>query len=130
MKQTNLFKPAETEDQQKYTGKIESPVYMPKNKQPHILELCDDRKTTRLINEIEESAAPDDVKAFLIKAASRHIVFNYEKIADYYAHADKSIQHLFERSALVIIDFEQAIEYGYVQLCDDIKNKYLQEYEK
>ena len=47
-------------------------------------------------------------------AATRHIVFNYSKIADYYTSASKEMQHLIERSALVIIDFEKAIQYGYV----------------
>jgi hypothetical protein len=38
------------------------------------------------------------------------------------------MQNLMEHSALVIIDFEKAIEYGYVRLCDEIKNQYLEEY--
>jgi hypothetical protein len=38
------------------------------------------------------------------------------------------MQHLMERSALVIIDFEKAIQYGYVKLCDDIRKQYLEEY--
>ena len=38
------------------------------------------------------------------------------------------MQNLMERSALVIIDFEKAIEFGYVQLCDEIRNQYLEEY--
>lgn len=33
-----------------------------------------------------------------------------------------------ERSALIIIDFEKAIEYGYVKVCDDLRNQYLEEY--
>jgi hypothetical protein len=33
-----------------------------------------------------------------------------------------------EKSGLVIIDFEKAIQYGYVKLCDDIRNQYLEEY--
>ena len=40
------------------------------------------------------------------------------------------MQHLMERSALVIIDFEKAIELGYVKLCDDIRNQYLEDYGK
>ena len=70
----------------------------------------------------------DDEKHFLKIAAGRHIVFNYEKIADYYAHSSKEMQHLMERSGLVIIDFDKAIEYGYVKVCDEIRNQYLEEY--
>ena len=38
------------------------------------------------------------------------------------------MQHLIERSGLVIIDFEKAIQYGYVKLCEEIRNQYLEEY--
>jgi hypothetical protein len=71
---------------------------------------------------------PYDEKNFLLDAARRHNVFNYEKIADYYAHATPEMQNLMERSALVIIDFEKAIQLGYVKLCDEIRNQYLEEY--
>ena len=70
-------------------------------------------------------AEPEE-KAFLIEAARRHSVFNYEKIADYYAHASVHVQHLMERSALVIIDFEKAIQLGYVRLCEKIQEEYLE----
>lgn len=114
----------------KYTNKIQAPIYEPKNKKPHILELVDKSKTHRLIKEIEASSLSYEEKSFLLDAARRHNVFNYEKIADYYAHSSKEMQQLMERSALVIIDFEKAIEYGYVKLCDEIKKQYLEEYEK
>jgi len=130
MKQVNLFGQefAPKQEDQKYSLKIESPIYEPKNKKPHILELCDKSKTHRLIKEIEASNLDYDEKMFLLDAARRHNVFNYEKIADYYANSSKEMQHFMERSALVIIDFEKAIEYGYVQLCDDIRKQYLEEY--
>jgi hypothetical protein len=38
------------------------------------------------------------------------------------------MQLLMESSALVIIDFEKAIELGYVKLCEDIKRQYLEDY--
>ena|ERR1700723_1485712 len=130
MKQHNLFGAEfkENEADKKYSSKIEAPIYEPKNVKPHLLELLEDSKTKRIIREIEASNVPDDEKAFLIEAAKRHNVFHYEKIADYYAHSSKEMQHLMERSALVIIDFNKAIEYGYVRLCDDIKSQYMEEY--
>jgi len=130
MKQTNLFGQEFAPDleNQKYSSKIEAPIYEPKNTKPHILELCDKQKTQRLLREINNSALPIEEKNFLMDAARRHTVFNYEKIADYYAHASKEMQELMERSALVIIDFEKAIELGYVKLCDEIRNQYLEEY--
>lgn len=130
MKQINLFGQefAPNEDEQKYSSKIQSPIYEPKNIKPHILELFDKEKTQRLMREIDLSNLPIEEKSFLIEAARRHTIFNYEKIADYYAHASPEMQHLMERSALVIIDFNKAIEYGYVKLCDDIRTQFMTEY--
>lgn len=132
MKQYNLFGQefAPNKDEQKYSSKIEAPIYEPKNKKPHLLELCDKSKTHRLIKEIDASKLPYDEKMFLIDAAKRHNVFNYEKIADYYSHASPEMQRLMERSGLVIIDFENAIKYGYIKLCDEIRKQYLEEYEQ
>ena len=130
MKQINLFGDefAPNKDEQKYSSKIEAPIYEPKNSKPHFLELYNNQKYHRLVNEINASDLSDDEKHFLKIAAGRHIVFNYEKIADYYAHSSKEMQHLMERSGLVIIDFDKAIEYGYVKVCDEIRNQYLEEY--
>lgn len=128
MKQTNLFNEPEREQEQKYSTKIEAPIYEPKNKKPHLIELCDKSKTHRLIKEIDNSSLPLEEKRFLIDAARRHSVFNYEKIADYYSHSNKEMQNLMEKSGLVIIDFEKAIQYGYVRLCEEIRNQYLEEY--
>jgi len=126
MKQYTLFK--EEEKDSIYTSKIDTPTYSPKNKQPDIFELCSFSKTHRLLNQIQVSNVSDNEKKFLIEAAKRHTVFNYEKIADYYAHASREMQDLMEKSALVIIDFNKAIEYGYIQLSDKIHKQYLEEY--
>ena len=130
MKQTNLFGAefAPKQEEQKYSSKIEAPIYEPKNKKPHILELCDKSRTHRLMREIDKSNLPYDERNFLIDAAKRHSIFNYERIADYYAHSSKEMQYLMERSGLVIIDFEKAIEYGYVKLCTKIKDQYLEDH--
>jgi len=132
MKQVNLFgrEFAQSQDEQKYSSKIEAPIYEPKNKKPHIIELVDKTKTHRLIREIDNSSLSYEEKNFLIDASRRHNVFNYEKIADYYAHSSQEMQELMERSGLVIIDFEKAIQYGYVKLCDEIRKQYLEEYGK
>jgi hypothetical protein len=127
MKQINLFGYEQEEQEKKYSTKIESPIYEPKNAKPHILELCNKSKTHRLVKEIDESSLPYDEKMFLLDAARRHNVFNYQQIADYYAHSNEEMQRLMERSGLVIIDFNKAIEYGFVKLCDDIKKQYLEE---
>lgn len=130
MKQINMFGDEfkQDESEKKYSSKIQSPIYEPKNVKPHILELCDKSKTHRLIREIDNSNLSIEEKTFLMDAARRHNVFNYEKIADYYAHSSKEMQDLMERSSLVIIDFEKAIQLGYVKLCDEIRTQYLEEY--
>lgn len=126
-KQTLLFNSYEKVEQ-KYSKKIESPIYDPCHEKPNILMLYDTIKTKRMIREIDSSNLPEDEKDFLRAAAWRHSVFNYERIADYYAHSNKTMQRLIEESALVIIDFDSAIERGYVRLCDDIRKQYLEEY--
>ena len=65
---------------------------------------------------------------FFIIAASRHIVFDYGKIAEFYAHSNNIIQNLMENSALVIIDFNKAIELGYVCLKKELSDSYLEDY--
>lgn len=129
MKQVNLFgSEFKDNEEKKYSSKIEAPIYEPKNKKPHILELFDKTKYERLKTKITNSNLSEEEKKFLYIAATRHIVFNYEKIADYYSHSDKEMQELMEDSALVIIDFEKAIQLGYVKLCEEIKSQYLEEY--
>lgn len=129
MKQFNLFG-KEEDTEKKYSSKIQAPIYEPKNQKPHIMELCDKSKTHRLLREIDNSSLSYEEKTFLMDAARRHNVFNYEKIADYYAHSSPEMQQLMERSGLVIIDFEKAIELGYVNLCEEISNQYLEVYEQ
>lgn len=129
MKQGNLFgQEFAPKSDGKYTSKIKAPIYEPKNKKPHILELYDNSKTKRLIQQIKNSNISEEDRIFLLHAAQRHTVFNYEKIADYYANSPKDIQELMEASALVIIDFEKGIELGYIRLCNDIQNQYLEDY--
>ena len=128
MKQVLLFENPAQQSEQKYSTKIEAPTYEPRHLQPHLLELCDTTKTNALIREIDASDVPEAEKVFLRAAAWRHAVFHYERIADYYAHATPAMQRLMERSALVIIDFEDAIAQGFVQLCEDIRTQYLEEY--
>ena len=106
---------------EKYTKKVNRPQYLPSHIKPNIMELYNDTKTNKLINEIKNSNITEEEKKFLINAARRHLVFNYSKIADYYAHSNKEMQELMEKSALVIIDINDAIANGYVKLSKDIE---------
>jgi hypothetical protein len=118
----------EEEKEEPYTRKIITPTYEPKNEAPPLRELGDITKCQELIGRINASNVSEEEKEFLRIAASRHIVFNYQKVADYYAQAPKEVQALMEDSALVIIDFERAIEKGYVILTKDIIGQYSEDY--
>lgn len=115
----------EFEKDTKYTKSVAAPIYTPREGGANsVYECFDFAKYKRLLRNIEESGVTEEQKMFLRLAASRHIVFNYEKIADYYAIADKEMQELMEDSALVIIDFDKAIEQGFVKLNDKMRRLY------
>lgn len=128
MKQRLLFN-IDTSDDERYTKKVNSPIYAPRKVKPNIIELIDKTKTRKLIKRIESSNVTEEEKKFLLAGAMRHNVFHYERIADYYAHASKEMQELMEESALVIIDFYRAIELGFIELTEQLKKQYLEEYE-
>ena len=116
------------ESNEPYTKKIDAPEYEPTGEKPNQEELYNDDKTTQLIEKINNTELDTKTKRFLVKAAQRHIVFNYAKIAEFYCHADKEVQELMEDSALIIIDFKKAIQQGYVTLNEKITEQYLQDY--
>lgn len=101
----------------RYTDKVDSPIYTPtKEEPPPLTDLTSTTRYDTLIDGIAAADIPEDVKGFLRAAATRHVVFDYRNIAEYYAHAPAPIQRLMEDSALVIIDFDRAIELGYARL--------------
>ena len=112
------------EDDDTYTRKIVAPTYEPKNEKPAPHNLYNTDKVDELIDKIKGLKLHNTEQAFLIYAAYRHTVFDYSKIADFYAHSNKEVQELMEDSALVIIDFDKAIEKGYVKLTKDIAAAY------
>lgn len=107
---------------EKYTTRVNPPVYEPNGPAPAEFEMYDQSRTNELLRELEavEQDLPPDLFEFLVAAAHRHTVFNFRLIANYYAHAPATIQRLMENSALVIIDFDKAIERGFVQMTKHI----------
>ena len=99
-----------------YTTKIQAPIYTPKGTKPAVSDLVDRQKAGELMADIEKADIPDDVREFLVAAAARHNSFHYQRIAEYYCHAPAHVQGLMERSALVIIDLDQALENGFVRM--------------
>ena len=114
----------ELKEDNPYTTNINTPSYEPVGEKPSLDELYDDEKAMDLITTIQVSKLSNKEKQFLMSAASRHIVFNYEKIANFYAHSSKECQQLMEDSALVIIDFNKAIENGFVKLTNEINEMF------
>jgi hypothetical protein len=112
------------EEEETYTRKIVAPTYEPKNKKPELEDLFNTDKADELIHKIKQAKLSEEETLFLSHCALRHTVYDYSKIADFYAHSSKEIQKLMEDSALVIIDFDKAIENGYVKLTKEIAAAY------
>lgn len=114
---------------EKYTRKVESPIYEPEGPPPLLEDLIDRTQAELLLTEIGAAEdLPPDVRSFLEAAADRHTVFRFDRIANYYAHAPAEVQKLMEASALIIIDFEQAIERGYAKLNDEVHALFEKDY--
>jgi hypothetical protein len=115
-------------DNSKYTKKIDAPVYSPSGDCPAVNELYDKIKYEELTAKIYQNPEiKQEIKDFLLASAARHIRFDFEQIAEFYAHADPDTQQLMEDSALVIIDFDKAIANGYVKLSQAISDVYASE---
>jgi hypothetical protein len=119
--------PKKPTDDEVYTQKIETPVYKITGEKPEASELYDDSKTKQLAAKIKKADLPDDVRRFLLAAADRHTVFDFRKIAEFYAHSDEVVQDLFEQSALVIIDFDKAVDLGFVKLTKLLADQFTEE---
>lgn len=113
--QKRMFDVEQSQEDSKYTLKVEVPQYLPSAVCPDLSELLDTTKYYQLLHNIEKSNVSEQEKQFLRLSATRLIGFNFSLIADYYSHADKEMQELMEKQALVIIDIEDAIANGYVE---------------
>ena len=113
--QKRMFDVEQSQEDSKYTLKVEVPQYLPSAVCPDLSELLDTTKYYQLLHDIEKSNVSEQEKQFLRLSATRLIGFNFSLIADYYSHADKEMQELMEKQALVIIDIEDAIANGYVE---------------
>jgi len=108
----------DAETVERYTQKIVAPVYTPKGMCPSIAELIDRSKTEELQKHIDKKEMHAEIALFLKHAAERHTIFNFGRIAEYYCHANVQTQELMEDSGLVIIDYDKAVECGFVHLTD------------
>jgi len=98
-----------------YSQIVTVPQYQMTGEKPTVGELYDAAKAETLLRQIAASKLPPEVARFLEVAASRHVVFNYSKIAEYFAHSTPEIQKLMRESVLVIIDLKDAMRLGYLR---------------
>jgi len=120
---TNLLDEEENEENM-YTQKVDIPTYEPSEIKPNVKDLYDDSKAFDLIEKIKASKLPQAEKDFLMLTAGRHVVLNFQLIADYYAHSERPVQQLMEDSALVIVDIDNAIANGWVNLSKKLDDIY------
>lgn len=110
-----------------YSMNIEAPTYETSNVKPPLSDLNKFTKTDELLEAIENSKVTKAEKEFLRISAERHTVFDFGKIADYYAHSNKEMQSLMEQSALIIIDYNKALENGFVKIGKQLNEQYDEE---
>lgn len=100
-----------------YTRKHDPIQYVPQRAEPPAVSaLVDSSKTDELLQAIDDAGLDEDLAAFLRAGAQRHLVFDYAEIAELYAHAAPEVQRLMEASALVLVDYDDALRHGYVRL--------------
>ena len=105
-------------DKKKYSTKIGTVIYEPKqtNHSPKDL-FVENTSFDKLIEEIEN----EDLRKMLRHRASYFTVFNYSKIADYYAYqATDQEKRIFEKMALVLLDKDQLIENGFSKIAKEV----------
>lgn len=106
----------EQENSDKYSRKIEIPTYEITGEEPPITECIDMEAVERLLDEIDRSGVSEEQKRMLRFCAYRHARINFENMAEYYAHQGAEMQQLMENNALVVIDYDKAVERGFVEM--------------
>jgi len=107
-----------------YTDKIEGLTYESTGEIYAPSDTFDSTKVSELLSDIEKSSLNEDEKMFLRAAATRHYCFNYSHVAELYSTSDIEMQTLMEKSALVIVDYDKAVENGYAKLREVIGDDY------
>ena len=125
MNKDALFDVGSNYDNNRYTNVIPKIQYVPKTRyKPSEISLYNLEKYNYLVKEIKSKNLDSEIEKFLLYSATRHIVFDYQQIAEYYSHSDREVQELMEKSGLVIIDFEDAMENGFVKLQKNLMELY------
>lgn len=110
------------EDESMYSRKIQPPVYEITGAEPTIEECIDLSPVKRLLAEIDASKVSEAQKEMLRACAYRHAVIHFDQMAEYYAHQNSEMQDLMENNALVIIDYDKALERGFVEMTSRLQH--------
>lgn len=94
---------------------VSIPYYEPAEKAPNCSELADLSEVEELNDLITKLEPEDGLEPILRARAAFFAEFDFQKIADYYANADKELQELMKRLGLVIVIPKEAYERG---MCD------------
>lgn len=108
-------------DDEFYSAKIEGPVYEYSGEKPSVNDLVDTDLSEKMIAEILKMEISEEEKKFLINPANRLNAFNYAKIADYYCVSSKEVKEIMEKLGLVIIDYNDAISNGFVEMIEGLR---------
>lgn len=103
-----------------YTQKVDTIIYTPKGEMPTIDECVNLDKVRELHEEIDKAKLPKAEKEMLKATAYRFAEINFQKVAEYYAHAKPEMRRLMEAQVLVIIDVGGAIEKGFAEMKNDL----------
>lgn len=92
--------------------------YTPQSKEPPAIStLFDASYAMELMREAEVIGG--ELGEFLKLSAVRHVRFHFNRIAEYYAHADEKIREIFRKHLLVLVDPEEAIKRGWLKVADE-----------
>lgn len=94
---------------------VSIPYYTPAENAPDCHELADLSEVEELNDMITKLKPEKGLEAVLRARAAFFTDFDFQKIADYYAHADNKTQELMKRLGLVIVIPKEAYEMG---MCD------------
>lgn len=94
---------------------VSIPYYTPAENCPESTELADLSEVDELNNMITALKPEKGLESLLRARAAFFAEFDFQKIADYYGHADKKTQEVMRRLGLVIVMPKEAYEKG---MCD------------
>ena len=106
--------------EEKYTTKYTIPPFEPSDADYSLNDCIDVDCYVELVEAVNDSLKKGEITSaeakFLKICASRWIKFHYGKVAQWYAtKASPAMKDLLEKSAMVLLNLDKAVEYGIVK---------------